>query len=342
MTNQEFLAGDVGGTKTRLAIFSKNDTGNLARGETEEFRSAEFPNLQTIISKFLKGEHPEVSTGCIGVPGPVFEGRVKVTNLPWELSESEIESSTDLRRMRLVNDLAATTAAIPYLKDSDLAVIVPGVRAAGQTQAAVIAPGTGLGMGFLVHGQSNIILPSEGGHARFAPSDLREIELLAFLMKRDGYVSNESLLCGPGIKNIYDFVASRFPEKITSELREAVDSAADPASVISRRALNKSDTACVETLEIFVGILASLCGDTAATGMTMGGIFLGGGIPPKIAPLLTTPLFTERFQQRGKMSGLMKQIPVFLIKDDYAALTGAASLASQGFDHLTSAATSAA
>lgn len=339
MASQAFLAGDVGGTKTRLAIYDRDSGGNFARHATEQFVSAEFPNLQTIISEFLTGKESKVDTGCVGVPGPVSDGKVSITNLPWKLSETEIEASTGLSRLRLVNDLYATTAALPRFREQDLMTIVPGVRTSEPGIAAVVAPGTGLGMGYLLQqgGEAVTIIPSEGGHGRFAPSDQREIELLSFLMERSGYVSNEDLLCGPGIKNIYDFVSSRNPGKVTPDLQEAVKGAKDPAAVISRRALEKADSICVETLEIFVSVLASHCGNTAVSTIATGGIFLGGGIPPKIAPLLDTPLFLEKFLERGKMSNLIKQIPVYLIKDDFAALTGAASLASQEFDKLQGA-----
>lgn len=330
--SQLLLAGDVGGTKTRLAVISKRRNGTLERGVTKQYKSADHPDLQTIISLFLAEQGSQrPDRGCIGVPGPVANGEVKITNLPWELSEKEIESTTGLKRMLLVNDLFATAAAVPHLTTNDLGVILPGDGTVSGGSMAVVAPGTGLGMGFVARqGASTVILPSEGGHARFAPADELETELLTYLRKRDGYVGIEHLLCGPGIKNIFDFLSSRAPNLVSETLKADLAAASDAAAIISKKALSGEDDLCVQTLDVFLGVLGSHCGNIGITLVATGGIYLGGGIPPKIATKLSSPIFQKRFLERGKMSELAATIPVYLIKDDYAALTGAASLAAEG------------
>lgn len=329
--NQLLLAGDVGGTKTRLALIEKTAAGSLNRVQIKQYKSADFPNLQSIISQFLAESGTErVERGCIGVPGPVTAGEVKITNLPWHLSEREIEQSTGLNRLLLVNDLVATAAAIPYLKDGEITPILESPELESYGVAAVVAPGTGLGMGFLLRRpDGDTVIPSEGGHARFAPSDQREIRLLEFLSQRDPYVSVEHLLCGPGIKNIFDFVVSESPSKLDQALQSEIAAATDPAALISQKALAQSDSLCAETLEIFLSILGSHCGNVAVTTVATIGVYLGGGIPPKISRLLSAPIFRERFLDRGKMAHLAARIPVSLINNDYAAVTGAASLAAR-------------
>lgn len=327
-----FLAGDVGGTKTRLAIYEKSASG-IRRLTVKQYRSADHQNLETIIKQFLSEQTQHPSVGCIGVPGPVVNGEVRITNLPWILSEREIEAITGLTRMRLVNDLVATTAALPYLQPEELLPIKSGEPTSGDSLSSVIAPGTGMGMGFMLQNDKGIhIFPSEGGHAGFAPSNAQEDALLHFIRytraEGSNHVSVEDLLCGPGLKNIFDFVVHDSGRAANTTLTEKFSNS-DPAAVISQAALNSTDQHCIAALDIFVGILGAHCGNVAVTSVATGGVYLGGGIPPKIAPKIDSELFRNRFLDKGKMRDLVERIPVYLIKDDFAALIGASSLASE-------------
>jgi glucokinase len=327
-----FLAGDVGGTKTRLAVYEKSSSG-IRRLSVVQYKSADYANLETIISLFLASQEQQVDFGCVGVPGPVVNGAVSITNLPWTLSETEIELKTGLKKILLVNDLVATAAALPYLKGEDLMQIKAGEEVPESSLAAVIAPGTGMGMGFLVkNNKGSHILASEGGHAGFAPANDREEKLLRFLRTENAMTTShiciEDLLCGPGLKNIFDFVVHESGQPAATELVTSFSSA-DPAAMISQAALNQTDQHCVAALDLFVKILGSHCGNVAVTTVATGGVYLGGGIPPRIASKIDSDLFRNSFLDKGKMKELVNRIPIYLIKDDYAALVGASSLASE-------------
>jgi glucokinase len=324
-----FLAGDVGGTKTRLAIYDLEGQ-KAVQIAVKQYVSAQYSGLAAILSEFLS-ERPEKPTiGCVGVPGPVIKGEVKVTNLPWRLSEIALERDSGLKRLRLVNDLTATTAAVPYLTHKDLHTVKAGESPGLPAVSAVVAPGTGHGMGFLYQDASiSTILPSEGGHASFAPSNEEQQRLLSFLRDRNensSHISVEDILSGPGIRNLFDFVIYDRKTQIPAELTSAFSNG-DDAAVIAARALDGSDPLCLKTLELFVSILGSHSGNVAVTTMARGGVFLGGGIPPRILPLIDSDHFRKAFTDKGKMKNLVEGIPVYVIRDDYAALVGASVLA---------------
>lgn len=326
-----FLAGDVGGTKTRLALV-KREGNVLVRGACEQFKSANFPNLQEIIRGFLETHQTKVDFACIGVPGPVQRGLVQITNLPWKLSEREIEAACGLKRMQLVNDLYATAAAIPYFTPQDLIQLYSGGDSEERIVSAVIAPGTGLGQAFLVtppDGAAFQVIASEGGHASFAPIDAVQSELLEFIKQRYGRASVEHVLCGPGLVNIFSFLAESKRFDVSADLSAELENSGDKAAVISKAALQGTSPICTETLQIFLSALGAHAGNMVLSTLATGGVFLGGGIPPKIIPLLENGTFLESFLAKGKLAHVVKATPVYIIKDDYAALTGAAQLAAR-------------
>jgi len=322
------LAGDTGGTKTRLALYEAEGK-KFRRLQTETFASRDYPGLEDVIRKFLEKHHASVSKACFGVPGPVVNGEAKTTNLPWKLKEDQIARTVGIPALRLVNDLVATTAAIPYFTPDDLFILHEGKPEKPQSLCAVLAPGTGLGEAFLYHdGAGYHVLASEGGHADFAPNSEIEIKLLEYLKRKHSHVSYERVLCGPGLFNIYTFLrdAGYAPEPPELAARFKGN---DPAAVISEAGLASEFPICVKSLDIFASILGAQAGNLVLTMLATGGVYLGGGIPPKILRKLTEGGTLAAYFDKGRLSDLVQNTPLYVIRDDHAALLGAASLAAE-------------
>ncbi len=321
------LAGDTGGTKTRLALYDEQQ-GKLVRRQTETFGSAEFPSLEEIIRTFLSKHHTQVKKACFGVPGPVVAGRAESTNLPWVTDEAQIARTLGIVSVKLVNDLVATTSSIPFLHPDDLLTVHQGSPTGSKTTFGVLAPGTGLGQAFLYkQGERFIALPSEGGHADFAPNSEIEIALLGYLQNKFGRVSYERLLSGPGLVNIYNFLkdtgVAAEPPELAKRLAED-----DAAAVISTSGQNGEFAICVQALDIFASILGAQAGNLVLTMVATGGIYLGGGIPPKISQKLMDGTTVTAYGNKGRLSDFVKTTPLYIIRDDHAALLGSAYLAS--------------
>jgi glucokinase len=321
------LAGDIGGTKTRLGLFTRGDT----RPELvamEAYVSPDASSLQDMIGQFLAEHHERISSACFGIAGPVIDGRCKVTNLAWEASEAEIKRRFQWDKVRLINDLSATGLAIPLLYDSELLALTP---AQGKVEGNVglVAPGTGLGVSLLVvQGNHLVPIPSEGGHVDFAPGNEDEIDLWRHLRRSLDHVSAEKVVSGPGIFAIYSWVKARGRHEEPQWLRERL-ACMPPPIAISDAALQHAEPLCAETLDRFVSILGGFAGNLALTGMTTGGMYLGGGICPRILPKLRDGRFIEAFTNKGRFKELLARIPVRVILDDKAALLGAAWCACQ-------------
>ncbi len=319
------LAGNIGGTKTNLAFFNKGKKRPLPR-VIETYSSRAAPDLETIIERFLDKYQVPIAGACFGIAGPVINGRSKTTNLPWEVSEIRIERTFGWPRVRLINDLTATALAIPLLNNREF-LSLNRARAQNMQNLALIAPGTGLGEALLIFRNGHYFpISSEGGHVDFSPTNEAEIELWRYLHRRWGHVSVERLLSGPGLVNIYSWLkdSGRFPEPayLATMIKEM-----DPARAITQAAMKRNNPLCVKTLDIFVSIFGAVSGNLALTGMTTGGVYLGGGIPPQILPKLKEGIFMKSFTEKGRFKGLLKKIPVRVILDDNAALLGAASCA---------------
>jgi glucokinase len=324
------IAGDIGGTKARLGLFEQN-AEKLRLVVTERYTSREFDGLQAIIRRFLE-QHPAgtsgIKAGCFGLPGPVVDGRVKVTNLPWEVVQSEVAACLGTTKVKLVNDLVSTAAAVPALGPDSLTEIYAGN---GETVRSgpclVVAPGTGLGHA-LIHreGSGMTLLASEGGHANFAPTNELEIELLRYLQTKLPHVSVESVLCGPGLYNIYSFLRDTGKGLETPELTASLASE-DKASVVTRAALDGSQDICVQAIDLFCTLLGAHASNMALNFLATGGVFLGGGIPPKIVPALAKGGFLKGYLKKGKCLNRVEATPVFIIKDDQASLFGAGAIA---------------
>lgn len=321
------LAGDIGGTKTNLGLFLPGDK----RPELvtmESYSSASAPSLQDLIARFVAGNPERIASACFGIAGPVMEGSSKTTNLPWHVSEKDIKERFDWGKVRLINDLTATATAVQLLQDDEIFELNPAAAKA-DGNAGVVAPGTGLGVALLVAVGGRLYpVPSEGGHADFAPTDDDQVEFWRYLRNKLGHVSVERVLSGPGIREIYSWLRDRgdFPEP--AWLAERMKSE-DPPVVISEAALDQNEPLCIKTLEVFVSILGAYAGNLALTGMTTGGIYLGGGIAPKILPKLKEGGFMTAFLDKGRFRELLSKVPVRVILNDKAALLGAAWCALQ-------------
>ena len=326
MENQLLLAGDIGGTKTILALFSP-EKGPLQPLLEVSYPSNAYPGLDTIITDFFSQADVSAATACLGVAGPVRDGRSVITNLPWQPDTRMLQSSHGFSKATLINDLVATGYAIPHLLQSDLFTINEGISTA-ESAIGIIAPGTGLGEAiFTWEGSRYTPVPSEGGHTDFAPVSETEIDLLTFLNKLYGHVSYDRICSGRGLPGIYDFIKTHHHLKEPDWLTEELATAEDRTPVIVNAALNESRQCkiCSKTLEIFVSILGSEAGNLSLKGLATGGMFLGGGIPPRILPFLKKETFMKSFTSKGRMSYLLYDIPVKVILNPKAALIGAAS-----------------
>ncbi len=321
------LAGDVGGTKTNLALFL-GEEGDLRRSDLRSFPSARYPDLESILAEYLAGK-PDVSMACIGIAGPVVSGRSKVTNLPWVVEREAVRRAVGAKRVFLINDLQATAFAVPFLPEESLAVLQRG-KAEPRGTVAVLAAGTGLGAAFLVwDGSEYLPVPSEGGHADFAPRDEREIRLLRYLQGRYGRVSVERVVSGRGLHAIYRFL--RDAEGMAeSERVDARLAAEDPPRVITQEGLSGGSAACGEALRFFASLYGAQAGNLALQVMATGGVVLGGGVAPAILPVLSETPFLESFLSKGRFREFLSRVPVKVIRDDKAALLGAAHYAIAG------------
>ncbi len=320
------LAGDIGGTKTVLALFDVDERASLiARHPVMErtFPSQQYQSLELIIEEFLReGEH-HISAGSFGVAGPVIGDRAQVTNLPWVIESGAMRARFGFD-IHLLNDLEALAMAVPYLEDTDLITLNQGERVQ-RGAIGVIAPGTGLGEAFLVwSGDRYTSYPSEGGHCAFGPTTPLQLEMLNYWLPRMGHVSYERVCSGIGIPNIYTFLRETRRCAEPDWLREQMADATDLTPVIVRAAVTGEAEICVATLELFMEILGDQAGNLALTVLATGGVYLGGGIPGRILPQLQKGPFMKFFQDKGRFSQMMSRVPVHIIYNPKAALYGTA------------------
>jgi glucokinase len=317
------LAGDIGGTKTILALFSADEGPRRLLAEAI-YPSSEYLSLEAMIEHFLQGKDATVERAGFGVAGPVINGRSRVTNLAWSVDTHALSHSLDSARVTLLNDLEAIATAVPFLEGDDLVPLKPG-EAEPAAPIAIIAPGTGLGEAFLLwDGQHYRPRPSEGGHADFAPSTPLELELLAYLQPRLGHVSYERVCSGIGIPNLYAFLRDSGRHHEPDWLRQQLIAAKDQTPIIMDAAVAGTADICVEVLNLFLSILGSESGNLVLKLLATGGVYLGGGIPPRLVPQLKDNIFLDAFARKGRFSGLMARVPVNIIVHPRAGLLGAA------------------
>lgn len=325
------LAGDVGGTKVHLALYSF-EQGHLSHIRDEKYPAHEYSGLGEVIVKFLaegKDSGEEVTAACFGVPGPVRDGRLKLTNLPWEIDSRELSRSHGIEHLFLINDLEANGYGIPELSADQICVLSEGDSSAIGHRGLVSA-GTGLGEAVLVWtGGHHLPLASEGGHADFAPRNELEIKLLRYLWKAvGGRVSYERVVSGIGLKNIYSFLRDDQGMEEPAWLKERM-AIEDPNAVIGEVGEGGKNELCAKTLEIFASAYGAEAGNLALKILATGGIYLGGGIAPKILKTMKNGVFMEAFTDKGRLSHLLTHTPVRVILESRAALMGAAAYAEE-------------
>jgi glucokinase len=322
------LAGDIGGTKTRLGIFSRGKTRPVKKTE-KTFESRRYPDLEAIVAEFMRGKSAEIAAACFGIAGPVVDGKSRTTNLPWSVAETRLSRRFSWPKVRLVNDLVATALSVSVLRADETQTLLGGKRGTAGNRI-VVAPGTGLGLSMLVSekGGEEVTVASEGGHADFAPVSEDQVDLWRFLHRRYGHVSAERVLSGGGLVNIYAWLKTSGRKKEPAWLaREMENEDTDPAETVSRAAAERHTPIAVAALRQFSSILGAVAGNLALTALATGGVYLGGGIPPKIRAFLREKTFAEAFLAKGRFRDLLRQVPVKVIVNDRAALIGAARCA---------------
>jgi glucokinase len=318
------LVGDIGGTKTVLALYSRE--AGIAGGAIREtrFESGGYSSLEAIIDEFLRETRASPAVAGFGVAGPVRNGQSQITNLPWTISARAIGAAFGIPHVHLLNDLEAIAVAVPHLEPRQLHTLNEG-SVDPQGNIAVISPGTGLGTAFLVWtGDRYQACASEGGHASFSPRSLQEMELLRYLNGRYEHVSFERICSGSHLPGIYDFLLSQGGYTEPAWLRDELARAADRTPVIVENALAERSDICEATLDTFVRVLGTAVGNLAVTLLPTGGIYLGGGIPPRILARLRQPDFLNAIGDKGRFSALCASMPLHVILDPRAALRGAA------------------
>ncbi len=324
------LAGDVGGTKCNLAVYSFSGKAPEPCFE-KSYPSEDFSGLAAVGTAFLEEfsdvfppENNKIEAACFGIAGPVVNQEVDTTNLPWTISADEIQKSLGISRVLLINDLEATGHGVLNLDESEFLTLNQG-NPDPSGQAALIAAGTGLGEGFFARWEGKLHpLPSEGGHSSFSPCSLLEIELLEYLLDRYDHVSTERVLSGPGLHSIYCFLRDSGRGKEPSVLAGELARAEDPSALISARALEGSHPIAVMALETFVTIYGSAAANLALKIKSTSGVYVGGGIAPKILPFMENGLFMKAFLAKGRMRKLLESMPVRVALNPKAALLGSA------------------
>lgn len=316
------LAGDIGGTKTALAWVDKG-----AVVDSRTYPSANYRSLTDIVREFVAAGSPhQVYAACFGIAGPIVDGVVKTTNLPWVIDAKDFHSLIGTGSVRLINDLEAIAYGVGAVGDGALVTLNAG-RPDGAGNAAVIAAGTGLGeAGLYWDGRAHRPFASEGGHASFAPRDEVEIALLQFLLAEHDHVSWERVLSGPGLHNIYRFLRDARrgdePSWLADRMRDQ-----DPSAVIAECALEHTSPLCEQTLQRFVSLYGAEAGNLALKTLATGGVFVAGGIAPKILPALAGGTFMQAFLGKGRLRPVLEAIPVRVVVSDTVALLGAARAA---------------
>lgn len=307
------LAGDIGGTKVSLGLFE-----GKTRVAEKRYESRDFSGIEKILDDFLTGNDSKIEKACFGVAGQVIDGKCRLTNLSWQVETEHLRENLGIDAVWLINDLAATAYAIPFLSPEAFEVIQTGTSVS-EARISVISAGTGLGQAFLVPGKNgkHIVMDSEGGHCDFSPRNELEAELLFFLQKKYSRVSIERVLSGPGLLDIYKFFKTKHAEY------EAIDF---PITIVER-AIAKTSPVCEKTVELFISLYGALAGNLALQYLSEGGVYLGGGIAPKIIPLLQEGGFMEAFLSKGRFKKYLSVIPVKVVMDESAPLLGAAQYA---------------
>lgn len=318
------LAGDIGGTHTRLALFEA--AGGLKSKAEKKYLSRNYASLEEIVRDFLGSQ--SVSRACFGIAGPIRNERCQATNLSWVVEAASLRQNLKIRSVHLLNDLEANAYGLRVLKKEELYLLHPGV--AGQKgNGALIAAGTGLGeAGMYWDGKEHHPFACEGGHSDFAPRNAIEFELLVYLKKKFAHVSYERVVSGPGIFEIYKFLTETGRVKANAAIEEEMKHR-DPPAVISENARLNKDAGCVQAIDWFISLYGSESGNLALKMLSIGGFYIGGGIAPHLIDKMKDGRFHSSFVDKGRFKNLLESIPIWVILNDEAALLGAAYFSSR-------------
>jgi glucokinase len=319
------LAGDVGGTKVHLALYDFNN-GKLTYKRENRFPAKEYSGLEAIVREFLASD--QATAACFGVPGPVRDGRLRLTNLPWTLDSRELAANLGIAHVFLINDIEANWYGIAELQPDQVFTLAEGDPSQIGNRA-LIAAGTGLGQGLLTwNGRMHTPYPSEGGHADYAPRNEDEIDLLRYLkQKYNGRISWERVISGMGMTSIFEFLRDVRGMEVTPTLAGQIAAAHDPNSVITEMALAGRSEICERTMDMFVSAYGAEAGNLALKILSVGGLYIGGGIAPRILEKLKDGTFMKAFTDKGRLSQLLINMPVRVILESRAAVMGAAAFA---------------
>lgn len=319
-----YLVGDIGGTKTNIVALEGN--GRYKTIFEQTFQSKEYDSLRTIVKKVIDEKGFKITGACFGVAGPVKNGRCEATNLPWIIDTKKIAEVLRINEhlVYLLNDLEAAAYGIEGLEEKDFYILNKGNPQKHGTKCLVSA-GTGLGESIIVwDGKKYKPIPSEGGHTDFAPRTKMEIDLLNYLINKYGRVSYERILCGPGLVNVYEFFKETAYQDISAWLLERIKSE-DPSAVISEIGMSKKDECCEKTLDLFVSVYGAEAGNLALKSLATGGVYIGGGIAPKIIEKIKEGSFMQSFTNKGRLSIMVAQMPVKVILNPKHPLLGCAN-----------------
>jgi glucokinase len=328
------LSGDIGGTSTRMQSTEFTKDGKMQVLKTEHYRNSQFTNFLDIIDAFFaQGSITEdkVNSVCFGVAGPIVKGVVKFTNLPWVINTADIQNKLPAARVELINDFVAIGYGIETLRSQDLCTLQAGLPKENGIKA-FIGAGTGLGVGFMTfHDGNYVVHPTEGGHVDFAPTDDLQVELLNYMRKKYHRVSFERLISGPGLVHIYRYMRSNkiFGEEENPELRFLIESEKeiDIAATVAEYAIKHKDILAMRALDVFIRMYGSVAGNLALTTLPYGGLYIVGGIAPKLLPQMKKGKFLEMFSDKGRMSGLLKDVPLHIVTNSDVGLQGTAVFA---------------
>jgi glucokinase len=322
------LAGDVGGTKSALALFDKDDRGGLRLVRDGTLPSRQFASLELAIEQFLAaGERPAIAAVCLGVAGPVVDGKCVATNLPWVIDERVLRAAIPSPRVKLLNDLEVAAHGVLGLPPTELRPLQPGLTRPGNL--VLIAAGTGLGEALIIRdGDRRIVIASEGGHGDFAARGDLEEDLLRYLRKEFGRVSLERVLSGPGLFNVYRFLRDSGWAKESPAVAERMRTT-DPPAVVTEMALRKADPLCDKALDVFVSAYGAEAGNLALKALAVGGVLVSGGIAPRIIDRLVAGGFVAAFRDKGRLAPLMESLAINVSLNPRAPLLGAAHVAAE-------------
>jgi len=326
------LAGDVGGTNTRLQLSSFNGEKHTSVAK-KKYKCAEYKNLTEIINLFLrthKTKASDITSVCLAIAGPIINDTAKFTNVPWSISKKQLQEDLKIKKIELINDFQAVGYGIETLAEEDLYVLQEGTPVKHGVRT-VIGAGTGFGVGFMYwNGKQYVVNPTEGGHGSFAPGDDVQMEILKYLRKKYHRVSNERFLCGKGIVNIYSYFrdVNEMHEKENSELRLIMHKS-DPAAAITKFAIEYQDPLALHTVDAFIRVYGSCAGDLAYTYLPYGGFYVAGGIAPKLIDQIADGRFMRAFGDKGRLSVILNNIPVYVVLNTDVGLQGAAFFASR-------------